>query len=250
MKFLVKTYLIFRSLITYLLWSVISIFFMILLFPLVWLPASVRYDNRLFYWISSLWNRALFLVAGIYVKVVNSERIPLYPQQPSVFVMNHASSLDIFVIEMLLREYPRIWISKMAYKYIPLFSTLLQRMHVLVDIASPRSAARSLAKMVGLARNEKRHTLIFPEGGRFTDGKIRPFFGGFVVLARKLNRPVVPAYIRNASTVLNPKGYLINNLVPLEVEVGTMFEIEKDETDEMFSARVRDWFCQQAEKKA
>jgi 1-acyl-sn-glycerol-3-phosphate acyltransferase len=135
----------------------------------------------------------------------------------------------------------------MSYKNIPVFSTILRRMHVLVDITSMRAAARSLAKMVNLARNKKRHVLIFPEGGRFTDGKIRSFFGGFVILARKLKRPVVPIYIRNAHHILNPTGYMIDNTVPLEIEVGPAFELQADETDAAFSERVRAWFCEKAD---
>lgn len=247
MEFFKKLFITFRTLITYPLWAVISLFFLLLTFPLVLLPDSYRYDNRLFFRITSFWNWLLFRVAGIRVVVKGRNRLPVYPEQPRVFVMNHASALDIFVVEQVLQGYPRVWMSKMAYKHVPLFATLLRRMHVLVDVSSVRAAARALAKMVSLGRNKKRHVLIFPEGGRFTDGKIRRFYGGFVVLARKLDRPVVPIYIRNAHHILNPTGYLIDNAVPLEIEVGPAFELQPNETDAAFSDRVRAWFCEKAD---
>jgi long-chain acyl-CoA synthetase len=40
--------------------------------------------------------------------------------------------------------------------------------------------------------------LVYPEGGRTVTGKLRPFMSGIGILARDLNVPIVPIYIKGA----------------------------------------------------
>lgn len=236
-----KLFLLLRTLLTWLLLAPVCLFFGLLIFPLVFLPASVRYDNRFYYFLSSLWTRVCLFLAGIRIEVTGES----LPKQPCVIAMNHASALDILVVERLLGSAPRIWLSRVAYRRIPILGSIMKRMQVVVDLTSSRAAVRGLATLIGLVRNRNRHALIFPEGGRHTDDKIHSFFRGFAVLARKLGRPVRVIYIANAHRVLDPTGYLIDTGHTITLRVGPSFEIG-DETDEQFVARVRDWFVQQA----
>lgn len=235
-----KRLLFIRTLLTWLLLTPVCLFFGVLALPLVFLPASVRYDNRLYYVLSSLWTSTCLLLAGIRV-VVTGESLPT---QPSVIAMNHTSALDILVVERLLGSAPRIWLSRMAYRRVPILGSIMKRMQVVVDLTSSRAAVRGLATLMSLVRNKNRHALIFPEGSRHTDGQIHSFFRGFAVLARKLGRPVRVVYIAHANRVLDPSGYLVDNRHAIELRVGPSFVIG-DETDEQFVARVRDWFVQQ-----
>lgn len=215
---------ILRILITYPLMLAVSLTGASMCFVLSLLPAAVRYDLRVYHAITSWWSWLVFKAGGISVITTYEDgQLPLYPNDPSIIVANHASALDIPLVEMVMGSYPRLWLSKHIYRKTPILGWLLHRMHVMVNVDSPRDAARALAKIRNMARDKARHVLLFPEGARFTDGKIHDFFAGFSVLADKLQRPVRPIFIRNAGKVLAKEGFLINTTHPIELTVGPPF---------------------------
>ncbi|MGD1997607.1 MAG: lysophospholipid acyltransferase family protein [Candidatus Dependentiae bacterium] len=232
-----------RRLITYPLMVAVSLVGAALCLLLSLLPASIRYDLRLYHRITSCWSWLAFKVCFIRAAITYEEPLPLYPDDPSIIVANHASALDIPLIEMLLGSYPRMWLSKHIYRRTPILGWLLHRMHVMVNVDSARDAARALARIRRMARDKARHVLLFPEGARFTDGQIHQFFAGFAVLAEKLRRPVRPVFIRNAGKVLAKEGFLINTAHPISLIVGPSFTRAPDESSEQFAGRVRAWFC-------
>jgi len=238
-----------RASITYAIWVLVGLPFFLCCFVLVLFPATVRYDNRLFFWMSSRLSWMLIWATGVKLNVIHKNRVPKYPKQPSIFVMNHASALDIPLVEMLVGSYPHIWMSKAEYGKIPFFGVILRRMHVIANRLSPQQGARALSKIKNLAQNKLRHILLFPEGARFSDGRIHPFFGGFAALAKKLGRPIVPVYIKNAHKVLAKDAFLINNTVSLRLTVGPSFTYGAQESDQTFKQRVHEWFCMQAQQK-
>jgi 1-acyl-sn-glycerol-3-phosphate acyltransferase len=106
----------------------------------------------------------------------------------------------------------------------------------------------SLRKIINLVNNHHRNLMIFPEGSRYTDGKIHDFFGGFVMLAKKIGRPVVPVCICGVNKVYPPESLLVY-WHPITVVVGTPFVIQPDESDEQFKRRVHSWFVNQMEQQ-
>jgi 1-acyl-sn-glycerol-3-phosphate acyltransferase len=125
----------------------------------------------------------------------------------------------------------------------PLFGSLLRRMHVLVNRDNPRQAARALLKMYNRAKNESRHIVLFPEGTRSRDGKLQPFLGGFAILAKKLDRPVIPVAINGAFGVMTPGKWIINPLAcDVVVTVGKPMYIKFDESSDAFASRIHAWF--------
>ncbi len=145
------------------------------------------------------------------IQIVGRENLPSYPNQPSIIVMNHGSSLDIPMLEMLVGSYPHVWMSKAGYGKIPFFGWLLRRMHILVDPTSNQVAKNALLGMYYRTKGVARHALIFPEGTRHSDSQIHPFMPGFALLAKKLNRPVVPVYIHQAHKILSKNSWLIDS---------------------------------------
>jgi len=117
----------------------------------------------------------------------------------------------------------------------------------LVDVTSPRQAMISLRKILTMVNNHYRNLMIFPEGARYTDGKIHEFFGGFVMLAKKTGRPIVPVCIRGVNKVYPPDSFLVY-WHPITVIVGKPFVFQPDESDEHFKQRVYQWFVDQMEK--
>lgn len=228
-----------RTLITYLCGSVMSVFFLVLVLPMILLPESMRYKNKLFFWLTSRWSKLWLYLAGISLAIRGDDM----PQdEPVIFVMNHGSALDILLIEALLGAAPRIWLSKDEYRKMPLLNWILMRMHVMVDATSAMEGARALKMLQKKATLGKSHVLLFPEGGRYSDGEIHRFFKGFSLLADVLSRPVVPVYIDAAHKAYSKDSVLIQSAVPLLLDVGPSFVRAPNESHEHFVERVRDWF--------
>ena len=61
--------------------------------------------------------------------------------------------------------------------------------------------------------------ILYPEGTRSPDGKMRAFKTGAGLFARELGVPVVPAYIEGTHRIL-PKGYSMPRSCPLTVRFG------------------------------
>jgi len=183
----------------------------------------------------------MLALAGVSVSVVSGE----VSQKPVVYVMNHASAIDIICIETLLGGAPRIWLGKNEYEKTPILSLLLKRMHVLVDAQSPTHGARALKVIQKQAEAHSAHVLLFPEGARFDDGRIHRFFKGFSLLSSVLERPVVPIYIHNAHKVYPKNSFLIMSNEPITVTIGAPIMQKKNQSHEEFAAQVREWFVEQ-----
>jgi 1-acyl-sn-glycerol-3-phosphate acyltransferase len=227
-------------------WFLVSLTFTLFCIPLTFLPAPKRYENRFYFFLTDLWCRLLMFFSFIFIKVKGEENLPAFPNSPSIIIANHSSSLDIFLLETIAGRYPHIWLSKESYLKIPLFSILLKRMHVTIQREDSRSAAQALIKICNLAKNLKSHILIFPEGKRYDDGKIHDFNEGIGLLAKKLNRPVIPIFISGLNKIFPKKSLLIHYYdAHPKVIIGKSMIIGENETIEEFTQRVRQWFIKQ-----
>lgn len=179
------------------------------------------------------------------VKIRGEESLPKFPEKPAIFVMNHTSALDIFLIEELLGTYPHIWMSKHEYSKIPFFGILMRRMHVPVNRENPREAVKALIKTYELAKLSGAHILMFPEGTRYSDGKVHDFLPGFAVLAKKLNRPVIPVAIHETHKIFPKDSFLIDpRAADIKIEVGQPLSLQVNESEKEFVKRVQEWFIQ------
>lgn len=224
-------------------WFLVSLSFTLLCIPLTFLPASIRYENRLYFYLTTIWSKLLMFFSFVFVRIKGEENLPEFPNSPSIIVANHSSSIDIFLMEVLAGTYPHIWLTKKSYLKIPLFSILLRRMHIPVERDDPRSSAQAIIKVCRLAKNLKSHILIFPEGKRYYDGKIHEFNEGVGLLAKKLNRPVVPIFISGLNKIFPKNSFLIHYYdAQPKVTIGKSMIIGENETVEQFTQRVRQWF--------
>jgi 1-acyl-sn-glycerol-3-phosphate acyltransferase len=164
------------------------------------------------------------------------------PHEPAVFVANHQSALDIPLLGILARGAPHIWLARQeVLNRFWLLRLILPRVAIIVNVASPISAMRSLVSIIKIAEAENRHIMIFPEGGRFTNGTVQRFYGGFALLVRKLGRAVIPVYIQGVDVVYPPNSWLAQP-APITVTVGAPMMPALGEDDVAFKARVHRWF--------
>lgn len=233
--------MIVRNIFSRILLVLIILVFLIPIIIFMFLPERIRYSSRFvflpvkwFYW-------AILKGSLLPITYVGLENIP---DGPVIFAANHQSSLDIPLLGVLSNGYPHIWLAKQEVMDTFFVRFVVPLIAVLVDVTSPRNAMLSLRKILSLVNNHHRNLMIFPEGSRYEDGKIHPFFGGFVILAKKTGRPVVPVCIIGVNKAYAPDTFLVR-WYPITVIVGKPFVYGEGDTDELFKDRVYQWFLEQ-----
>jgi len=212
-----------------------------LVLPQVWVL-----DSRFYFWLAQFFYWFTRKISLLSISVQGAEHIP---SDPAIFVANHQSSFDIPLLGSLVGAHPHIWFALKDLLQSPILRFLLPPFSVFVDNSSPMSGMRSLLQIIRILNNRMHHCMIFPEGGRFTDGSVHDFYSGFAILAKKLGRPVVPVYLHNLNKVYPPDVFWIRNY-PIKVVIGRPFIMQENETDKEFKDRVYAWFCEQAEKNS
>jgi 1-acyl-sn-glycerol-3-phosphate acyltransferase len=196
----------------------------------------------MYFFLTTLWTKLLVATAFLDIHIEGKDNVPKFPDNPSIIIANHSSALDIFLLESLIGTYPHMWILKDLYTKIPLFNILVKRMHVPVKRENPRHAIRSLYKVYELCRGKKNHVILFPEGKRYDDGKIHQFLSGFAILAKKLNRPVIPIIIGGVYKIFPKKRLIIDSKASqVKLIIGKPFVYQNDETEKEFIKRVHDY---------
>jgi 1-acyl-sn-glycerol-3-phosphate acyltransferase len=151
------------------------------------------------------WSGWVVSFAGVKIEVDN--RATLLPGQPYVFMANHASSLDIWAMFIVIPRRIRM-IAKKQLAGIPLFGWVMWAgRFIFIDRKNPVAARRSID-----AAGERIHNgdsvVIFPEGTRTRDGTLGPFKKGGFHLAVKAGVPIVPVALRGTRALM-PRGSLL-----------------------------------------
>ncbi len=230
--------------------TLVGRFLLVILFIFILIPLSMclfsrkklLVDNKLFMFIQQFFYWAALKCTLVPIRYIGLDNIP---DQPCIIVANHQSSLDIPLIGCALKNRPHIWLSWAALAKTPLLGFIVPRVSVLVDMSSPVKGLRTLVQAIDIVKKHTWDLIIFPEGGRFTDGAIHPFFGGFALIAKKVDRPVVPIKITGANKVYPPKTFWAF-YHPVTVIIGTPMVMQPDESEEAFKGRVYNWFVDNA----
>ncbi len=232
--------------------TLISRFFLLLILlvslPIVLLiiilPARYRYQSRILFWTIRVFYWCVVKASFVPISFEGKEHIP---NESAVFVANHQSALDIPLLGVFTRERPHIWLARKELMKWKLLRWILPRIAIVIDTLSREKAMGSMRRLLRLVKGKNIDVMIFPEGARFSDDKVHPFFGGFVTLAKMLNYKVVPVYISGANKVYPPDTFWIT-YHPVKVIAGKPFTLNEGESDEAFKERVYQWFVEQSER--
>ena len=131
------------------------------------------------FWIHA-WSKLMLFTLGIKVKFTGSENI----KGPAIFVMNHQSILDIFILPSLAPA-NSTFIAKKEVSRIPLVSYVMSSCYsIFVDRKNTESAIASIE--TGLKELPPGYSLImFPEGTRSKDFKLSPLKKGIFHIAKQ-----------------------------------------------------------------
>lgn len=224
----------------------LAIIIIIIAIPLILcllVPARWRFDNPFMYMIGHFFYWSVLKFSCVPITFKGTENIP---KEPAIFAANHQSSLDIPLIGYLMGYHQHTFLATTDLLKSIIFRYFLPRTCILVDVSSPIKAMRSIIKAISMVNGKPRHLIIFPEGERFHDNEIHHFYGGFVMLAKKMGRSVVPVRIFNANKVY-PVGSFWVRWHPITVVIGKPFVFQEDDTEERFKDRVHQWFVDQKE---
>lgn len=183
------------------------------------------------------WSRLCLGLTGIEVRVSGLASLP---QEPVVFVVNHASALDIPIVFGWLPVGFRV-IHKRSLYALPLVGWCLYLGgHIGIDRKSPFRARHSLAAAAARIRGGT-SVVVFPEGTRSRDGTVGLFKRGSFLLALNAGVPVVPVSLAGVKRVA-PRGLLslTAGVVSLKVHAAVPTDGRAPEEAEALAEEIRE----------
>jgi 1-acyl-sn-glycerol-3-phosphate acyltransferase len=170
----------------------------------------------------SLWARILLAAAGARVTVHGLSHLRTH--DPCVFIANHLSIVDVWVMLTIVPPNTR-FVAKRELFRIPIFGWALASTGCIsIDRTNRGRAIRSL-RAAGERIRAGRSVVLFPEGSRSRDGRLAPFKKGAFHLAVQAGVPVVPVAITGSFQV-DPPGTLRVTPGPVEVFVEPPIDVE------------------------
>jgi len=157
-------------------------------------------NPELMYRLSMKACRGAYLIAGVNVRMEGLENIP---PGPCIFVANHASNLDPLalmpriprLVSVLMKEdIFRIPVLSTGFRLVPFIS--VRRSDRESGVASFEACRELLLKGIPV--------VIFPEGARSPDGRLRHFKKGAFVLGIDARVPIVPVSISGTRALMLP----------------------------------------------
>jgi 1-acyl-sn-glycerol-3-phosphate acyltransferase len=199
----------------------------LILDPLIWFYTLVMgiialplgfFDRggRLLHWFSYAWSWLIMKTIFSPVTVTGLDKIDT--SKPHVYAANHASALDIPVLYVNLPFQFRI-VFKSELLIYPVVGWHLKRSRqICIDQKNPANSIGSIrSALKGLKAGMP--LVIYPEGGRTSDGNIKPFLPGAFFLAIKAQVDIVPIALVGTYELLPMDTYHIR-CRPLEMRVG------------------------------
>jgi 1-acyl-sn-glycerol-3-phosphate acyltransferase len=166
------------------------------------------------YYPGMIWSRLACLLTLCPVKVVGREHIQ--KGKSYVFVSNHQSAYDIFLIYGYLGV-PIKWMMKKGLAKIPFVGYACQKAgFVFVDNSSAKAAQKSIAEAEIKIRKTGSSLIVFPEGGRTQNGRLQRFKRGAYQIASELHLPVIPITVNGPYKVMRMNSF---NILPHKMEM-------------------------------
>jgi 1-acyl-sn-glycerol-3-phosphate acyltransferase len=220
----------------------------VVLFPvacLIWL-VTVPFDPRLrlLHQFTSFW-------ASLYtwfnpawrVKVEDAHKIR--PSGTYVMIANHQSLLDILVLFRIFSHFK--WVSKIENFRVP-FIGWNMRLNRYIELK--RGDRRSVVQMLRACEDalaQGNSIMMFPEGTRSPDGRLRSFKTGAFELAQRTKRPLLPIVLTGTANALPKRGFVLQGRH--EIRITVLDEIPyasfSDEPVEALTERIRERFARE-----
>jgi 1-acyl-sn-glycerol-3-phosphate acyltransferase len=192
----------------------------LLLFPvalLVW-AVTAPFDRRLaaLHQLTCFWaSLYTWLNPAWPVTIEGRERI--HRDVTYVMVANHQSLLDILVLFRLFTHFK--WVAKIELFKIPCIGwNMSLNRYVKLRRGDPESIARMM-RTCEERLAEGSSIMMFPEGTRSVDGRLKPFKHGAFTLAQRAQVPLLPIVIEGTANALPKRGFVLQGQHRIRVHV-------------------------------
>ena len=161
--------------------------------------------RRLYNQVATQSARAILRIWGIRV-VIHMEHP--FPAEQTIFISNHSSTLDSFVLPALGLPNTRFFLTGALRKWVP-FGIITYLMGTFFTVPQNRRAERvrffQRSERTLLRTGESAY--LSPEGGRIATGEIGHFNKGAFHLATSLKAPIVPLYFQIPPEIDPGRGF-------------------------------------------
>ena len=193
-------------------------------FTAIFTICTVHWRNAEFvHKVQQFWSRAFFRLFFLPVSVDGIEHIE--PKQSYVFVSNHQSMFDVWLIYGWLPVVFK-WLMKAELRKVPFIGSGCKAAgHIFIDRRNAKAALESIKNVEKQLVNGV-CTVIFPEGTRSLDGEVGRFKRGAFQIAWDLGLPVVPLSLSGCFEVL-PKGKPFVRRHPVHMHIGKPIDLKQ-----------------------
>lgn len=161
--------------------------------------------RRLYAGIARVTAGAVLRLYGIRLIVMSARP---FPRRQTIYISNHTSTLDLFVLAALGLPRCRFFLSGFLRKYIPLgVVAWMMGTFFTVPQDRPDERRRIFANAERVLRRTGESVYLSPEGARITSGEIGHFNKGAFHLATALHAPIVPLYFAIPRAIDPGRGF-------------------------------------------
>ena len=152
------------------------------------------------------WARSIMRAAGVRVVVHGEENLP---PGGAVCICNHVSWFDVFAMAATL---PRAtFVAKMELRGIPVFGAAAEAAGIVFIDRDNRKSAFDSYRLAAAAVQQGKRIIVFPEGTRGLDYRLRQFKKGPFVLAITAEAPLVPTVVHGAMEVMGKGSFWVRS---------------------------------------
>jgi len=186
-----------------------------------------------------------FIIRVLFIRVKIEGVEHLEPGKSYLFLPNHVSFLDIPLFGGYIPRFLRGVEADRQHKW-PVYGWAMKRLgNITIDRSSAQSSMKSLQKAADYIKNDC-SIILFPEGGRTSDGSLRPFKKLPFLMAKQAQCDIVPIAMKGM--------FEVNRKNTLSVTAGTIHlyfgqPITADVIAKMEVTELRDMVREQIEKK-
>jgi putative phosphoserine phosphatase/1-acylglycerol-3-phosphate O-acyltransferase len=207
-------------------------------------------------WVGATGSDTILAISGIKVEVEGEHH--LRARRPVVFMFNHQSLLDGFILLHVLRR-GFTGIAKQEAAHMPLLGQVLRGLDfAFVDRSNSRSAIEAMKPAVERLKRGL-SVVIAPEGTRSLSSRLGSFKKGTFHMALQAGVPIVPVVLRNTYELM-PRGSLLFRpgmiqvcvLAPIDVTDWKIEDLDRHvaEARALFQHTLDDWPAGEADRKS
>jgi len=192
----------------------------LVLFPIafvIW-AVTVLFDRRLmllhkftcfwaslYTWLNPAWR----------VHIEGREKIA--PDTAYVMVANHQSLLDILVLFRLFVHYK--WVSKIENFRIPCVGWNMSLNRYIKLRRGDRESVEQMMAACEATVADGSSIMMFPEGTRSHDGRLKAFKHGAFTLAQRMRAPILPIIVEGTAAALPKRGFVLQGRHAIRIRV-------------------------------